>query len=637
MKVRVLILSIGFSAILFAQKTQVKSADKKFDNFAYVNAIEVYEKVLEKGFQSAEIYGKLANSYYLNSKYEKAASSYKSLLGYGEFSDTEYYFKYAQSLKVIGKQQEADEMLRKYYQLTNNQVQLNRLNTYKDEIVENTRNYKVKITDINTEFSDYAPYYKGNELYFVSASDSGAIRKKTHYWTGENFTDFYVAQVKKDTTVANAKNMGKPLNSKFNESSLIFSNDGSKIYFTRNNFLNGRKGKSDDKSTFVKIYESSKKDGNWDNIKALAFTNDEFTFAFPTISPDGKTMIFASDMTGTLGKSDLFKVSMNNDGSLGAPENLGSAINTSERESFPSFDKDGNLFFATDGHVGLGGLDLFVAKKKSDGGFEKPVSLGNTINSNKDDFSITFIDNLSGFFTSNRDGGKGNDDIYFFKEIICKEKLDGKVYDIKTDEPIANANVVLLDEDLKEVSKISSNEKGYYMFDVACNKKYFIRASKEDYETGEIQVTTEKINAKILTNDIGLNKINIPVDEGTDLAKLLNVSKIYFDLDKWNIRPDAEVQLQKVIQVLNDYPNMTIDIRSHTDSRQTHHYNETLSDRRAKSTMQYMIKHGITANRLTAKGYGETQLVNECSDDVPCTEEQHQMNRRSEFIIKKIK
>jgi outer membrane protein OmpA-like peptidoglycan-associated protein len=632
-----ILLLFFISISIHAQQVKLNKAEKEFNSYAYVDAIEVYEKILKNGFQSAEIYEKLGNSYYINGEYEKAAQNYKALIAYNTEIDPEIYFKYSHCLKALGNYEEANKMMSIYYDKTSNSANKKEIGTYLNEIKNNSRDYLIKPTDINSEFSDYGPYYFENKVYFTSAIDSSAVRKKTHDWTGQNFTDIYVANVNKDTTLSYSGNFSKKINTKFNESSPIFTKDGKTIYFTRNNFLNGKKGKSDDKSTFVKIYKATLVDGDWANITELPFNTNESSYAHPTLSTDEKTMYFASDMAGTTGYSDIYKVKRNDDGSFGIPENLGTQINTSGRESFPSVDKDGNLYFASDGHLGLGGLDLFMAKINTDGTFQKPTNLGEKINSSKDDFGITFYDKTSGFFTSNRDNGKGFDDIYYFKENICSQKADGIVYDAQTNRIIPNATVILFDNEMTEIEKISSNEKGDYSFTVACSKKYYIRALKDSYEPNEINISTNNTNEKVNTNDIFLTKKQIQIEEGTDLAKIFNISKIYFDLDKSNIRPDAEVHLQKIVEVLKQYPTMSIDIRSHTDSRQTHTYNEALSDRRAKSTLEYIVKNGISRNRLTAKGYGETQLVNKCADGVTCSEEEHQMNRRSEFIIIKLK
>lgn len=619
-----------------AQQTQLKKADKSYDTYAYVNAIDVYEKVVKKGYTSADLYEKLGNSYYLNGQYEKAAQYYKVLLSMGSPSDNEIYFRYSHCLKALNQYEEADKMMANYFDANTENSQKKELKYYLNEIKNNSKNYLIKNTAINTSFSDYSPYYYNNQVFYTSAMDSTAVRKLTHKWTGQNYTDIYVAKVNKDTTLSYGGNFSNKVNTKFNEASAIFTKDGKTAFFTRNNFLDGKKGKSSDKSTFVKIYKATLVDKQWDNITELSFNNNESSFAHPALSPDEKTLYFASDMSGTNGYSDIYKVKINPDGSFGVPENLGTTINTKGRESFPSIDQNGNLYFASDGLLGLGGLDLFVAKVKPDGTFEKPINLGDKINTAFDDFGMTFINPTTGFFTSNREGGKGYDDIYFFKELICSQKANGIVYDAQTNQPLRTAQVLIFDENMKEVNKLETTENGFYEFTIDCSKKYYIRGTKEEYEPAEVKLITNNENEKTFKNDIFLNKKQIPVDKGTDLAKLFNISKIYFDLDKWNIRPDAEVHLQKVIEVLKQYPSMTIDIRSHTDSRQTHKYNEILSDKRAKSTLEYMVKNGIARERLTAKGYGETQLINGCADGVKCSEEEHQQNRRSEFIITKV-
>lgn len=631
--VLLLIFAVSFCS---AQQLQLKKADKNYDTYAYVNAIEVYEKIAQKGYASADLYEKLGNSYYLNGQYDKAAQSYKSLLSLGTPFDSEVYFRYSHCLKALNQYDEADKMMANYFEANSNNSQKKNLNNYLNEIKNNSRNYIVKSTAINTSFSDYGPSYYKNQVFFTSAMDSAAVRKLTHKWTGQNYTDIYVANVNKDTTLSYVGNFSNKVNTKFNEATAVFTKDGSTVFFTRNNFNEGKKGKSSDKSTFVKIYRAKLVNNEWDNVTELPFNSNEFSIAHPALSPDEKILYFASDMPGTIGNSDIYKASINSDGTLGNPENLGNLINTSGRETFPSLDQNGNLYFASDGHLGLGGLDVFVAKVKPDGSFEKPINLGNKLNSAFDDFGMTFINPTSGFFSSNREGGKGFDDIYFFKELICAQKANGIVYDAQTNQPITAAQVILFDENMKEVDKVETKENGFYEFNVDCSKKYYIRGLKEEYEPAEVKLLTTNEDDKIFKNDLFLNKKQIPVAKGTDLAKLFNISKIHFDLDKWNIRPDAEVHLQKVIEVLKQYPAMTLDIRSHTDSRQTHNYNEVLSDRRAKSTLEYMVKQGIARERLTAKGFGETQLINGCADGVKCSEEEHQQNRRSEFIITKV-
>lgn len=356
-------------------------------------------------------------------------------------------------------------------------------------------------------------------------------------------------------------------------------------------------------------------------------------------------MYFASDMTGTLGKSDIFEVDINPDGTLGEPVNLGASINTEGHETFPFINSEGDLFFSSNGFSGLGGLDVFVIRE-----FEKRRELnqqlileniGRPINSPMDDFC--YYENVAtkeGFFTSNREGGKGDDDIYSFIIPDCEQVVEGVVKDVETDELIVGAKVSLLDADSKVLNlQIVGADAAYIFEKLECEKEYLIRIEADDYETVEERFTTPKKRQKLVINP-KLEKDVKGINEGTDLAKTLGIPIIYFDYDKSNIRYDAEVELQKVLAVMNKYPDMIVDIKSHTDCRGQADYNEKLSEKRAQSTRNYLISKGIDASRLTAKGYGESQLVNDCgcetNNDSDCTEAQHQLNRRSEFIIVKM-
>ncbi len=372
------------------------------------------------------------------------------------------------------------------------------------------------------------------------------------------------------------------------------------------------------------------------NVTELPFDSDQYSTAHPSLSPDEKTLYFASDMPGTIGQSDLFKVKINDDGSYGTPENLGNTINTEGKETFPFITDENELYFASDGHLGLGGLDIFVSKINSDGTFGKVQNIGSDANSPKDDFAF-LIDTKSriGFFTSNRDGGQGYDDIYKFletKKLVCEQELYGLITDLATGEILPNTKLSLFDNEFNLVSTTLSDQNGKYSFTVECGKTYNVRAENKGYATKEQKITIAAENGK--TNlPFALEKEGCKVAIGDDLGKCFGIKMIYFDLDKYNIRQEAALDLEKILDVLNQNPTMKLDIRSHTDSRQTFKYNEVLSDRRAKSTIKWLVKNGVNANRLTGRGYGETQLVNKCADGVECTEEEHQQNRRSEFII----
>jgi outer membrane protein OmpA-like peptidoglycan-associated protein/tetratricopeptide (TPR) repeat protein len=644
------ILFITFLSVLCsagqAQNTKVKKANKEYDKFAYIDATKTYERIAEKGYKSADLFQKLANAYYFNANLEKAAKWYGELFAMNEEVAPEYYYRYAQSLKSIGEYAKADQMLVLFNKKSSEDLRgkiFNDKQNYMDIIKANSGRYIIKDAGINSAYSDYGSAYAGNKLIFTSSRDTGSFSQRKHKWSNQYFTNMYSADITpKDApgvtedSLTVPEKFAKNINSRFHESTPVFTKDGLTMYFTRNNFNNGKKGKDANKITLLKIYKATLKEGKWNNAQELPFNNDGYSVAHPTLSADEKTMYFASDMPGTYGQSDIWKVALNADGSFGTPENLGAAINTEGKESFPVITNENELYFATDGHPGIGGLDIFMSRMNADGSFKAPINIGAPANSPQDDFAY-LIDTKTrkGFLTSNREGGKGYDDIYKFLEtrkLVCEQVLSGIVTDLETGEILANTKVTLLDDKFNTIKEVFSDDKGFYTFDVECGKSYYIRAEKELYETKEQKVTIPTSNGKT-DFPIQLEKKVKPVTVGDDLAKAFGIKIIYFDLDKWNIRTDAALELEKILDVMKQYPNMKIDVRSHTDSRQTHKYNEKLSDRRAKSTVAWLVTNGVDASRLIGKGYGETLLVNKCADGVKCSEEEHQANRRSEFII----
>jgi outer membrane protein OmpA-like peptidoglycan-associated protein len=426
------------------------------------------------------------------------------------------------------------------------------------------------------------------------------------------------------------------INTKFHESSPVFTKDGKTMYFTRNNYLNGKKQKDASRVILLKLYKATNENGKWINVQELSFNSNEYSVAHPTLSLDEKLLYFASDMPGTKGLSDLFSVTINADGSYGTPQNLGLTINTESRETFPFIAQDNTLYFASDGHPGLGGLDVFAVKMAANNQFKDIQNIGAPINSSKDDFAL-LIDNANqnGFFTSNREGGIGSDDIYKFKTLpnsVCIQILKGVATDQDSGLLLSDSKVSLFDDKFSLIKEVVTALNGSYTFEVICGKTYYLRSQKQEYETKEVSVAiTEKTGETV--RPIALEKRKKVINVGTDLAKMFDIPILYFDLDKSFIRKDAAFELEKVLAIMQQYPKMKIEIRSHTDSRQTYEYNEALSDRRTKATKAWLIANAITPDRLTAKGYGESKLVNNCSDGVPCKEEQHQANRRSEFII----
>jgi len=642
MKIKKIVYTAYILFLTITGNSQTKSvikADENYNKYAYIDAIATYEKVAEKGYKDEKMFQRLGNAYYFNGELTKAVKWYDALFEMNSQQEPEYYYRYSQALKASGNYSKADQVLETFNQLVKNDkrgILFESNKNYLEQIKSNSGRFEIADAGINSKYSDYGSAFLDNKVVFASARDTGGVSRKTFKWTNKSFTNLYAAELKADGTVGEPERFEKKINSKFNESTPVFTKDGKTMYFTRNNFLKGKRGKDDKKITLLKLYRAHLINGKWENITELPFNSDLYSVAHPALSLDEKQLYFASDMPGTIGQSDLFSAAINSDGTFGAPQNLGAGINTEGRETFPFVSGDNELYFSSDGRPGLGGLDVFVAKINSDTGIGEIQNIGAPVNTTQDDFAfIINSENRSGFFSSNREGGVGYDDIYRFtetKKLVCNQTLAGTVVDLESDNVLENAHVKLLDEKFQEVAQITTGKDGSYSFEVKCNEKYYVRAEKEDFETKEVSVIMDATDG-IKNLKLPLEKRIKPIEVGTNLAKTLDIPIIYFDLDKSFITKAAKFQLEKIVAVMNQYPSMKIDVRSHTDSRQTAKYNIALSERRAKSTIDWLIKNGIAKNRLTGKGYGETQLVNRCSDNTDCSEEEHQLNRRSEFIV----
>ncbi|WP_281238906.1 OmpA family protein [Flavobacterium praedii] len=642
MKIKTTLYSLFILLLLtsgYAQKKTVAKADVNYDRYAYVDAIVNYEKVAAKGYQDEKMFQKLGNAYYFKAELPQASKWYEQLFTLYPNQEAEYYYRYSQTLKSTGDYKKSDQMLEQFNLKSGNDkrgILFKENKNYLEEIKANSGRFQVVDAGVNSAFSDYGSSFLGDKLVFASARDTGGVSKKVFKWTNKSFTNLYASEMKPDGEMGIPERFVRTINSKFNESTPIFTQDGKTMYFTRNNYLEGKRGRDSSKNTLLKLYKATlNKEGEWSNVAELPFNSNEYSVAHPALSQDEKTLYFASDMPGTLGQSDLFRVKINQDGTYGTPENLGPEINTEGRETFPFVSEENELFFASDGRPGLGGLDIFVARKEVDDSFYGIQNVGEPINSNQDDFAFLINKKRNGFFTSNREGGKGYDDIYRFveyKKLICDQMLSGLITDQETKEIVSNAKMSLFDSNFKPLQVAQTDAQGRYSFAVDCSKTYYVRAEKEDYQTKEGSVRSKSFSGS-KDYSMELERRIKPITVGTDLAKTLDIPMIYFDLDKSYIRKDASYELAKVLTVMQQYPAMKIEVRSHTDSRQTAAYNEKLSDRRAKATVAWLVKNGINSARLIGKGYGESQLVNPCSDGVKCSDEEHQANRRSEFII----
>ncbi|SDH05664.1 OmpA family protein [Psychroflexus sediminis] len=643
------LLSLLFFGVVNAQIDKLKEADEMFEGYAFIDAQKIYLEVAKSGYESENLFKKLGDSYYFNNDQESALEWYQKLYELNPKLPKEYLFRYAQALKSAKRYDMSDQIMLEFDALNENDsrvLKLKRERNYLELIDMQSGRFKINRLPINSEYSEFSPSFYNDKLVFASNRPISSSVKRVHEWNNQPYLNLYTVELSDSLDIeSQPTEFSEVLNSKFHESSAVFTSDGKTVYFTRNNFSGNKLNRGEDGVSYLKLFKSElNADNSWTKPQELPFNSDNYSVAHPALSNDDKTLYFSSDMDGTLGMSDIFRVQILDENTYSEPQNLGNFINTEGRESFPFISQDNLLYFSSDGHLGLGGLDVFVAVIKENGELGEVFNLGRPINSNKDDFSLIINSELKkGFFASNREDGDTNDNLYSIVQLeklmtACSQLLNGKIFTADGEEALTDAKVELFDEDLNLLKSTKTNSEGFYQFEVDCDTRYVVRVSKDGFATIEELVKTSSdfgtentLNFRPETgNELGVTK----ADKGDDLSQLLQLDPIYFDIDKFQIRPDAEVELQKIIAVMKSYPNMRIDIRSHTDSRAGDAYNKILSDKRATATMDYIIeKAAIESYRISGRGYGETQPVNNCSNGVSCSEAEHALNRRSEFII----
>ena len=627
-KITFLLLIIASSTHLTVAQN-LKYANQLFEKRAYLNAAEVF---LNEEPKTQEVLEKLGDCYYFNTKMDLAAQWYNLLLQKHEDKvDASYLFRYSQALKGIKNFNEADKWFNKY----NDKKQLvpgENLETlpFFEKLNTETKNpYAVQKIAINSKYSDFGPAYFGDKVVFTSSRDG----KRLFVWNNQPYLDLYQADVD-NADLANVVPFSKSINTKVHESSAVFTKDGQIMYFTRNN-VKGKKRKRDkNKVAHLKIYKAEFVNNSWANITELPFNGDSYSVEHPALSPDEKQLYFASDMPGTIGSFDIFVVDINTDGTYGSPKNLGPKINTAQREQFPFVSSENTLYFASDGHFGMGGLDIFRSNI-SDETFSTPTNLSDVINSNLDDFAfIVDEENGNGYFSSNRSGGMGDDDIYRFTE-EKSNYVKGLVKNKNSSELLPGAKVTLLDENDNVIDEMIVGEDGAYSFKIEKNKNYKIRGTKKSFSPSEVEFSTNN-NGNIIKNILLLIESYDDAEEDvvTTLDKTqIKIRPIYFDFDKSNIRPDAAMELKNVVDIMKKYPTMVVEINAHADCRGSDEYNLILSEKRAKSVLDYLISQGVLDKNIKSVGYGETMPINECTTENVCTEEGYSLNRRCEFVI----
>lgn len=514
------------------------------------------------------------------------------------------------------------------------------------EIPDYSEDFTLTNLNVNSYDSDFAAsYFKENQIIFSSTRKDSDNRNKKWKGNEQRFLNFYIAEINGEGQVLSYESLKGKGNTKVHESNAVFNKERSKVYFTRNTYYDNKKKLSRDRRLKLSLYIADvSKDGTWHNIVPFPYNSAEYSTGHPSLSLDGKKLYFVSDMPGGKGKTDIFMVEITESGTFTVPVNLGGNVNTPGREMFPFIAADGTLYFSSDNHNGLGKLDIF--KTDSDELELAAIqNIGIPFNSSRDDFSLVLNDNLKeGYFSSNRTGGKGDDDIYYFRnnkweeeeeeevivEVACNNIIKGTIIDAETGDLLEGAIVEILEKNKKTVFKEKVGKEATYSFEAPCNTSYTIKASKNLYKDMLQSVQTTDILGQEKIVDFNL----IPEVRRSGDKLVIDIESIYFDYDSAEITPRAATELDKVILFMFKYPNVIIEGGSHTDCRGSDKYNMNLSQRRASSTVSYVIRNGkFDSSRIYATGYGETQPVNQCVDGVKCTEPEHSLNRRTEFVI----
>lgn len=650
-KILYLLTACLITATALPQTGKRERADELYNRMSYMEAATLYERLAEKGKADAEVITRLGDAYYLNAQYDEAVRWYDDLFSNYGSERPVHAFRYSQTLKAAGRRREADSMLQVY----NRQTQTEHFTAYLERGYRATGLFgegEPEVTlvpaGINSPESDFGTALYQGKLVFASNRELAGSSRSRHQWTNRSFTNLFAADSSETGQFERPSEFLKDINSRFNESTPAFSPDGNTVYFTRNNFAEGKKGTDLRGNVLLKIYRSAWTGEDWEPAEELPINNDMYNCAHPALSPDGKTMYFASDRPGGYGRSDLYRVEIREDGSLGEPENLGPEINTPGRETFPFAAADGRLYFASDGHTGMGGLDIFCAPFPAEGNKDPLYNLGNPFNSPWDDFAFYLgPEGRSGFLSSNREGGAGGDDIYRFRISMASTPpsppevpeirtvvLTGTVTDSINGRPIAAALIELKYADpAGTMAGTSTDSLGNYRLELIEPKSFSLRAEADTHQPRSLsrQLDSTESGMDSLRLDIRLNPVQ-------DAKKLARINEIYFDFDDHQIRGDAARELDKVVRLmLIDYPDMTIRIESHTDPRGSHKYNDRLSQLRAASTFRYLVSQGVPGKRiLSFRGFGKRNPINDCDTRSDCTEEEYGLNRRTEMPIVRI-
>ena len=659
----------------------LEKANMNYDLYAYTEAIALYKKILVEDRENNAVKLRIAESYRKLNQPTEAAAWYGKVVNTEVVSPIDKLY-YAQAMSSIGEYEVAKVWYKNYNDAVSGDPRakekiagINEMaNFYADSAM-----YEVAEVAINTAVADFSPSYYKEGLVFASERNTTKSRKNDR-----PYLDLFFSKIGETGNLAPPTRFNKKVNSKFNEGTVVFYEDGNKMIFTRNNINNKKVKQSQDGTIKLKVFfAEATADNGWSNLTEFPYNSDEYSVGHPTLSSDGNTLYFVSDMPGGQGGTDIYMSTLNG-GKWSKPLNMGSSINTKGNEMFPFLSKDKTLYFSSDGYAGLGGLDIYKASVKANNITSDVINLGYPVNTPMDDFGIIFDDTeRMGYFSSNRTTGKGDDDIYSLR--VNKIQVVSYLKDKETGESLnlSSQEIVVVDKATeRKIPFIMDGNK--IQFDAVPGKEYEIKNISETYINNPVLVDTKGITEDMEVNTLFKKTPEVPaiavgekireakkVDlllvenisgsnqqflfgteefisyegnedalntsltkQGIKVANVIRITNIYYDLDKSVIRKDAITQLEKIVKIMKSHENITIALSSYTDSRQTNAYNDRLAKRRATSAMNYLVKKGIKKSRISSNSFGEKQLVNNCGDDQECTEDQHQLNRRTEFLIK---
>ncbi|PCE62672.1 OmpA family protein [Sediminicola luteus] len=630
----IVLLASSFS--LMAQNGRLKKANKAYETFRYQDALNGYSKLLGTSAENAFLYNRLAHCYYANSQYLEATKWYSNQYELeGNAMDWESLLRYSQSLQATGNADKAAKIF-DYFKLNHDVLgsDLASSEAYLQIISQEAERYQVITTGINTHAADFGGFYKNGIFYFTSSRKRELGSQAKDPWTDQPTTDIYQVPFNTETGVFDqVAKLPMDTNVKLHESSFVTDSTGTVAYFTQSATSKNKK------NTYVlKIFRAHLKEGVWTDFEELPFNSNNYSSAHPALSPDGRKLYFVSDRPGTYGHTDIYVSEILADGSFGEPENMGNKINSKGRESFPFISSDNELYFASDGHYGLGGYDVYYMDLSEP---EMPylLNVGQPVNGPHDDFAFSIdVASKKGFFSSDR---SGNDNIYQLTEKVCiqdyiKKKIKGFVTDDFKGIPLSGVQVEVIDAEGQVVATTQTDSKGYYelnLDDLGTN--YKVKVGVDGFQGAHKYVDAGN---KVNHIDFGLEALGLQQFDTSRLASLpgtqdIDLDKVFFERNSSYLTEETKLELTKISQVLKANPKIRIDIKAHADMRGTEMYNDWLTERRAKRIKDYLSANGVNGNRLSYTAMGEKELAQPCPDPSDCNENIHRENRRTVFTI----